>query len=207
MTDSTGTIILQAKCTLDRATVGCFFPSVLKKAGTYWVSVSIDAGTVLAGNASLSVLPGMLSGPKSTFAIIGMAQSTLSSKTAGDTLTATLLMQDMYGNQGNSSFALAGWNTTVTVALRCNRGTTTYMNVSAGLGSTTASVVVTNAGLYVASAFIGSSGNTLIGSGKYSFIVSPLMANTSGNDFTSCIKDCLSICIHFLKIKLHKWIH
>jgi hypothetical protein len=24
------------------------------------------------------------------------------------------------------------------------------------------------------------------------------MANTSGNDFTSCISDCLSICIHFL---------
>lgn len=182
ITDPGGVVLLQAVCGYERATIGCFFPITLIRAGTYVVRVTIDAAaTALADNVNLVVTPGMVSGPKSSLSIPGMSQTNSTQKTAGDTITANLTLQDSYGNLGNSSFYLAGWDVDVTIALMNDRGVVLTMNVSAGLGSTNGSIVVTSAGNYIVTAYIGSTGNTLIGSGKYVFNVKPYTASTSGN--------------------------
>ena len=180
MIDPSGTIILQVTCTLERASLGCYYPLVLTLAGAYIVRATIDGGTLIADNVTLTVIPGMVSGPKSSFSLVGMSSTNITQKIAGDTIIASITLQDMYGNQGNNSFTLGGWNVTTIVALRNTKGSFVYMNVSAGLGTTTASALITNAGLYTATAYIGSSGNILIGSNKYTFNVSPYTTNSSG---------------------------
>lgn len=156
---------------------------VLTLAGSYIIRASIDGGTLLADNVVLNVLPGMVSGQNSNFSLIGMSSTNITKKVAGDTITAQLTLQDIYGNQGNTSFNLNGWNASVTIALRNKKGGVAYMNVIAGLGTTTASTIITKAGLYVASAYIGSTGNILLGSNLYWFYIHPYTTSSIGNIF------------------------
>lgn len=168
-------------CNLERTNIGCYFPLTLTQAGSYTIRVAIDGGTLLADNVVLNVIPGMVSGQNSNFSLVGMSSTNITQKIAGDTITASLMLQDAYGNQGNTSFILNGWNVSVTVVLRNTKGGVVYMNVNTGLGTTSASTIVTIAGLYVASAYIGSTGNFLIGSNIFSFNVRPCTTISSGN--------------------------
>lgn len=186
MLDPTGIVLINSLCDLNRATVGCFFPIFLRKAGTYSVNVTIDYGTVLSPVTQVVVMPGMVSGLMSTMTLEGVISNN-TQKTAGDTVTALLTLQDAYGNAGNTAYAYGGWNTTVAVVLTCDRGSYVNMNVVSGAGSTNASTKVTTAGYYVASAFIGSTGNSLQGSGKYGFYVNPNTANITGTTEAFCI--------------------
>lgn len=180
MIDPSGAIVLQVTCNLERASLGCYYPLILTQIGAYIVHVTIDAGTIVADNIILTVIPGMISGPKSSFNLVGISSTNITQKTAGDTIIASLTLQDIYGNQGNTSFTLAQWNVTAIVALRNTKGGIVYMNVNSSLGTTTTSALITSAGLYTATAYIGSSRNFLIGFNKYIFNVQPYTTSSSG---------------------------
>ena len=165
-------------CDLSRATVGCSFPMLLQKTGTYKLNVTIDSGTTISQVSQINVMPGMALGSISSLRLEGI-EANNTQKTAGDTILARLNLLDAYGNAAATTFNYGQWNETIQVVLTCDQGSLLTMTLIPGLGSTNASVQVTEAGYYVASAFIGSTGNALQGSGVYGFYVNPNMENTS----------------------------
>lgn len=151
---------------------------LLQKTGSYKLNVTIDSGNTIGQVSQITVMPGMALGSMSSLRLEGIVSNN-TQKTAGDIILAHLNLLDAYGNAAATTFKYGAWNETVQVVLTCDQGSLLPMTEIQGLGSTNASVQVTQAGYYVASAFIGSTGNTLQGSGVYSFIVNPNMGNTS----------------------------
>lgn len=151
---------------------------LLQKTGTYKLNVTIDSGTPISQVSQISVMPGMALGSMSSLRLDGIVSNT-TQKTAGDTIVAHLNLLDAYGNPAATTFNYGGWNATVKVVLTCEQGSSLTMTLIPGVGSTNGSVQVTQAGYYVASAFIGSTGNSLQGSGVYRFYVNPNMGNSS----------------------------
>jgi hypothetical protein len=151
---------------------------LLQKIGTYKLNVTIDSGTSITQASQISVMPGMALGSMSSLRLEGMVSNN-TQKTAGDTILARLNLLDAYGNAAATTFSYGAWNETVQVVLTCDQGLLLTMTLIPGLGSTNASVQVTKAGYYVASAFIASTGNALQGSGAYGFYVNPNLGNTS----------------------------
>ncbi|KAG0620065.1 hypothetical protein M758_4G186300 [Ceratodon purpureus] len=178
VTDPSGASIVTGICDMNRATVGCSFPMLLQKTGTYKLNVTIDSGTIISQASQISVIPGMALGSMSSLRLEGIVSNN-TQKTAGDTILAHLNLLDAYGNPAATTFNYGEWNETVQVVLTCDQGSLITMTLVPGLGLTNASVQVTKAGYYVASAFIGSTGNALQGSGVYGFYVNPNMGNTS----------------------------
>jgi len=113
---------------------------------------------------------------------VGMSSTNITKKIAGDTISATLSLQDVYGNQGNTNYTFSnGWNVSIIVALKNKKGGVVYMNVTTSLGTMSASTIVTKAGLYIATSYIGSTGNMLNGSNAYVFYVQPYTTISSSN--------------------------
>lgn len=178
VTDPSGVSIISGTCDISRATVGCSFPMLLQKIGTYKLNVTIDSGTSITQASQISVMPGMALGSMSSLRLEGIVSNN-TQKTAGDTILARLNLLDAYGNAAATTFSYGAWNETVQVVLTCDQGLLLTMTLIPGLGSTNASVQVTKAGYYVTSAFIASTGNALQGSGAYGFYVNPNLGNTS----------------------------
>lgn len=151
---------------------------LLQKTGIYELNVTIDSGTPISQVSQFNVIPGMALGSMSSLRLDGIVSNN-TQKTAGDTIVAHLNLIDAYGNAAATTFNYGGWNETVQVVLTCSEGSSQTMTVIPGLGSTNGSAQVTQAGYYVASAFIGSTGNALQGSGTYGFYVIPNMGNAS----------------------------
>lgn len=163
---------------MGRTNPDCYFPMLLLKAGTYKLNVTIDSGTSISQVPQFTVMPGMALGNMSSLRLDGIASNT-TQKTAGDIILANLNLQDAYGNAAATTFTYGGWNATVKVVLTCAERSSLTMAVIPGSGSTNASAQVTQAGYYVASASIGSTGNPLQGSGVYGFYVNPNLGNAS----------------------------
>lgn len=151
---------------------------LLQKTGSYKLNVTIDSGTPISQVSQFTVMPGMALGSMSTLWLDGIVSNN-TRKTAGDTILAHLTLLDAYGNAAATTFNYGAWNESVQVVLTCSEGSSLSMALIPGLGSTNGSVQVTQAGYYVASAFIGSTGNSLQGSGVYGFYVNPNMGNAS----------------------------
>jgi len=160
---------------------------LLQKTGTYKLNVTIDSGTPISQVSQINVIPGMALGSMSSLRLDGIVSNN-TQKTAGDTILAHLNLLDAYGNAAATTFNYGGWNETVKVVLTCSEGSSVTMALIPGLGSTNGTVQVTQAGYYVASAYIGSTGNSLQGSGVYGFYVNPNMGNAS------CIIPMISCC-------------
>jgi hypothetical protein len=101
--DPFSAVLINTTCNLERSTIGCFFSVLLTNEGTHTVSITIDNIVSIANNVQLQVVPGMISGPLSTLAMVNMSQSVLAQKFAGDMVVALLTLRDIYGNNGTTS--------------------------------------------------------------------------------------------------------
>lgn len=183
MTDPFSVVLINTTCNLERSTIGCFFSILLTNEGAHTVSITIDNIVSIANNVQLQVVPGMVSGPLSTLAMVNMSQLVLAQKFAGDMVVALLTLRDIYGNNGTTSYGFQGWNTSAMVMLISDQGIVVNMAISSGVGVVNATAIVTSVGSYVVSAFLGSSQNNLQGSGKFMFEVIPNTNSSAGTMF------------------------
>ncbi len=181
--DPFSAVLINTTCNLERSTIGCFFSVLLTNEGAHTVSITIDNIVSIANNVQLQVLPGMVSGPLSTLAMVNMSRSVLAQKFAGDMVVALLTLRDIYGNNGTTSYGFQGWNTSAKVMLISDQGIVVDMTISSGVGNVNATAIVTSVGSYVVSAFLSSSQNNLQGSGKYIFEVIPNTNSSAGTMF------------------------
>ncbi len=181
--DPFSTVLINTTCNLERSTIGCFFSVLLTNEGAHTVSITIDDIVSIANNVQLQVVPGMVSGPLSTLAMLNMSQLVLAQIFAGDMVVALLTLRDIYGNNGTTSYGFQGWNTSAKVMLISDQGIVVDMTISSGVGIVNATAIVTSVGLYVVSAFLGSSQNNLQGSGKFMFEVIPNTNSSAGTMF------------------------